>query len=67
MVGKRSGRFSWKMERELIALAAKGATVSQIARHFETTAVTIELKAERLGIAVKPDDPGRRSRVPQVK
>ena len=53
MVGTKSGRFSYKQERELISMAASGATVSQIAARFRTTAVTIERKAKRLGISVR--------------
>jgi hypothetical protein len=55
MVGMQSGRFSYAEERELIAMAAKGATVSQIAAKFRTTAATIELKAKRLGVNVPKD------------
>jgi hypothetical protein len=55
MVGMQSGRFSYAEERELIAMAAKGATVSQIAARFRTTAATIERKAKRLGVTVRKD------------
>jgi hypothetical protein len=55
MVGSRSGRFSYKQERELISMAANRATISQIAARFKTTAETIERKAKRLGISVRKD------------
>jgi len=61
MVGKgRSGKFNWKMERELIAMAAKGATASEIAAHFDTSVKTIERKARALGISIRCGD-GRSS------
>ena len=54
MVGKRkSGRFTWKNERELIAMAANGATESEIAAKFKTSVKTIERKARALGISIR--------------
>lgn len=53
MVGRRVGRFSYKQERALISMAADGATVTQIAARFKTTAATIEQKAKQLGISVR--------------
>jgi DNA-binding NarL/FixJ family response regulator len=54
MVGKRrSGRFTLKNERELIAMAANGATASEIAAKFKTSIKTIERKARALGISIK--------------
>jgi len=51
MVGKRRpGRFNWKNERELIAMAVSGATASEIAAKFKTSVKTIERKARALGI-----------------
>ena len=55
MVGKKNGPFAWKQERELISMAANGATVSQIAARFRTTAATIERTAKRLGVSVRKD------------
>jgi len=55
MVGLQAGRFSYAAERELITMAANGATVSQIAARFRTTPATIQRKAKRLGIDVKAD------------
>jgi hypothetical protein len=59
MVGMRVGRFSYKMERELIAMAAKGASISQIAARFRTTVATVERKAKRLGVSIKPKKAAR--------
>ena len=54
MVGKRrTGRFTLKAERELIAMAAKGATVQEAAAKFGTSAETIERKARALAIKLK--------------
>jgi hypothetical protein len=54
MVGKgRSGRFTWKADRHLIAMAANGATASQIAAKFKTSVITIERKAKALGISIR--------------
>jgi transcriptional regulator with GAF, ATPase, and Fis domain len=50
MVGKKPGRFTLKAERELIAMAASGATVSKAAAKLGTTAKTIERKAMALGV-----------------
>jgi len=55
MGGMRAGRFSYKQERELIGMAAKGASVSQIAAKLRTTATTIERMAERLQVSVRED------------
>jgi hypothetical protein len=53
MVGKRRpGRFTWKDEREVIAMARNGATASEIAAKFKTTTATIERKARALGISI---------------
>jgi hypothetical protein len=58
MVGKRrSGRFTLKNERELIAMAANGATASEIAAKFKTSVKTIERKARALGISIKKKPP----------
>ena len=59
MVGPKSGRFTYKQERELISMAANGATVSQIAAKFRTTVETIERTAKRLIISIKKDRQGR--------
>jgi hypothetical protein len=54
MVGKRRpGRFTLKNERELIAMAANGATASEIAAKFKTSVKTIERKARALGISIR--------------
>jgi hypothetical protein len=54
MPGKRrTGRFSWKDEREVIAMAANGATTSEIAAKLKTSVKTIERKAKALGISVR--------------
>jgi DNA-binding NarL/FixJ family response regulator len=54
MVGKRRpGRFTWKNERELIAMAVSGATASEIAAKFKTSVKTIERKARALGISLR--------------
>ena len=54
MVGKKKpGRFTWKADRELIAMAASGATLSEAAAKFGTTAETIERKAKALGVQLK--------------
>jgi len=54
MVGKRrSGRFTLKNEHELIAMAANGATASEIAAKFKTSVKTIERKARALGISIR--------------
>jgi hypothetical protein len=50
---RRPGRFTWKEDRELIAMAASGATVSELAAKFRTTVETIERKAKTLGIRIK--------------
>jgi DNA-binding CsgD family transcriptional regulator len=55
MVGVRTGRFSYKQERELILMASKGATVSQIAARFRTTVETIERTAKRLAVLIRND------------
>jgi hypothetical protein len=66
MVGSRSGRFSYKQERELIAMAASGATAWEIAAKFRTTVATIETKAEKLGLSLRELRPlGRRLRRPE--
>ena len=53
MTGKRrQGRFSWKEDRELIAMAASGATVSQLAAKFRTTVETIRRKAKTLEVQI---------------
>ena len=54
MVGKRrKGTFSFKEERELIAAAKSGATVSELAAKFGRPTETIERKARMLGIRLK--------------
>jgi DNA-binding NarL/FixJ family response regulator len=54
MVGKlRPGRFTWKKDREVIAMARNGATAPQIAAKFNTSVETIERKARALGIRIK--------------
>ena len=50
---RRSGRFTWKAERRVIAMAANSATASQIAAKFNTSVKVIERKARSLGIALK--------------
>jgi len=50
---RRPGRFSLKEERELIATAASGSTVSKLAAKFGRPAETIERKAIQLGIRLK--------------
>jgi hypothetical protein len=56
MVGKgKTGRFTLKKERELIAMVASGATVSEAAAKFRTKAKTVERKAKALGIRLKGD------------
>jgi hypothetical protein len=53
MVGKRRpGRFTWKEERAVIAMATNGATASEIAAKFKTSVKTIERKAKTLGISI---------------
>jgi hypothetical protein len=54
MVGKRRpGRFNWRNERELIAMAVSGATASEITAKFKTSVKTIERKARALGISIR--------------
>jgi DNA-binding NarL/FixJ family response regulator len=53
MVGKRLGRFSWKEERELISMAANGATASKIAARLKTSVKTVERKARALSVSIK--------------
>ena len=50
---RRSGRFTWKAERRVIAMAANSATASQIAAKFNPSVKVIERKARSLGIALK--------------
>jgi DNA-binding NarL/FixJ family response regulator len=47
------GRFTWKNERELIAMVMDGATAPEIAAKFKTSVRTIERKARALGISIK--------------
>jgi len=61
MVGRRRpGRFTWKDEREMIAMAVNGATASEIAAKFKTSVETIERKARALGISIRSG--GKRSK-----
>jgi DNA-binding NarL/FixJ family response regulator len=55
MVGKRrsGARFTWKEEREVIAMATNGATAPEIAAKFKTSVETIERKARALGISIR--------------
>jgi hypothetical protein len=60
MVGKRrSGRFTRKDEREVIAMALGGATAPEIAAKFKTSVKTIERKARALGISIRTDSKQR--------
>jgi hypothetical protein len=53
MAGKRGpGRFTWKEDRKVIAMAASGATAFAIAEKFKTSVETIERKARQLGISL---------------
>jgi hypothetical protein len=49
----RRGRFTLKADRQFMAVAANGATASQLARKFHTTLRTVERKARALGIPLK--------------
>ena len=54
MAGKRRpGRFTWKEDRDVIAMATNGATASEIAARFNTSPETNERKARALGISIK--------------
>jgi hypothetical protein len=54
MAGKlRQGPLSLKEQRELIAMAASGASVSELAARFRTSTEAIERKARTLGIRLK--------------
>jgi hypothetical protein len=67
MVGKRRpGRFAWKNERKLIAMAVSGATASEIAANFKTSVKTIERKARALGISIR-GGPGIRAARREMK
>jgi hypothetical protein len=57
MVGARSGRFSYRQERQLISMAASGATAFEIAAKFRTTVATIETKAKKLGLSLRKPRP----------
>jgi hypothetical protein len=57
MAKKRSGPFSFKEERQLIKMAAAGATLEKAAAIFRTSVDTIERKAKRLGIKLKGKRP----------
>lgn len=50
---QRHGAFTMKEERQLIAMAARGATAGQAAAKLRTTAATIQRLAGRLGIQLK--------------
>jgi hypothetical protein len=53
MVGKRrQRRFTWKENREVIAMGRSGATAAEIAGKFKTSVQTIERKARALGISI---------------
>jgi hypothetical protein len=53
------------MERELISMAARGASAFEIAAKFRTTVATIERKAKRLGVSLRESRPsGGRQRQP---
>jgi hypothetical protein len=63
MVGKgRSGRFTWKAERQVIEMAANGATASQIAAKFKTSVKVIERKAKALGISMRSGGKQRKTK-----
>jgi hypothetical protein len=53
MAGKRRGRFTSKQHRELIAMAAAGATVNEAVAKFVTSVETIARKARELGIRLQ--------------
>jgi predicted HicB family RNase H-like nuclease len=55
LAGKRVGRFSLKENRELIALAANGATVTDAAAKFRASVGTIERKAQALGVEFRAE------------
>jgi hypothetical protein len=71
MAGKRGpGRFTWKEEREVIAMAASGATVLAIAEKFKTSSETIERKARQLGISlseIRGERPKRKRRLVELR
>jgi transcriptional regulator with GAF, ATPase, and Fis domain len=50
---QRHGAFTMKEERQLIAMAARGATAEQAAVKLRTTAASIQRLAGRLGIQLK--------------
>ena len=45
-----------------MAMAASGATASEIAARFKTTVKTIERKAKALGISVSRDEIGQKAK-----
>ena len=55
---RRRGRFTLKEDRELIAMAASGATSSEIAAKFGTSAETIEGKDQGIRNSAQ-GEPGR--------
>ena len=52
----KRGRLTMKEDRQLIAMAATGATLEQAAEEFRTTAEMIRLNAKRLGIQLKASE-----------
>jgi DNA-binding CsgD family transcriptional regulator len=52
---RRTGRFTLKEDRELIAMAASGAAASEIAAKLRTSAETIKGKARALGIHLRAE------------
>jgi hypothetical protein len=47
---KRTTRFTYEEDRQLIQMAAASATLEEAAAMFRTSIETIERKAEKLGI-----------------
>jgi hypothetical protein len=53
MKKKRTRRFSWKEDRQLIQMATASATLEEAAAMFRTSIETIERKAKLLGLRFK--------------
>ena len=58
---RRRTRFSFKDDREFIAMAATGATVKDAAVKFNTPVETIQRTARKLGISIKNERLTKRS------
>jgi hypothetical protein len=58
MKKKRTLRFTYEEDRQLIQMAAASATLEEAAAMFRTSIETIERKAKKLGLQLK----GRNSR-----